>query len=73
MNSEPTLVTNVMTILMPYVVKGAEEFAKLVGEAAYHKAKRLFETLKARFAGDPVASDSQSIEFTIKLTLSGGN
>jgi len=47
-----------MTILMPYVVKGAEEFAKLVGEAAYHKAKRLFETLKARFAGDPVASDS---------------
>jgi hypothetical protein len=58
MNSETALVTNVMTILMPYVVKGAEEFAKLVGEAAYNKARHLFEVLKARFAEDPTASDS---------------
>jgi vacuolar-type H+-ATPase subunit I/STV1 len=53
-----TLVTSVMAVLMPYVAKGAEEFARVAGEAAYNKAKSLLDTLKARLSGDKEATDS---------------
>jgi len=52
-----TLVGSVMGVLMPYVVKGAEEFARLAGEAAYNKARHLLDTLKAKLAGDKEAID----------------
>jgi len=53
-----TLVTSVMGVLMPYVTKGAEEFARHAGEAAYKKAKDLLDTLKARLAGDEEATEN---------------
>ena len=52
------LVSGVMSVLMPYVVKGAQEFARVAGEAAYTKARQLLDTLKARLAGDKEASDN---------------
>ena len=52
-----SLSTFAIAILGPYVSKGVEEFTKAVGEVAYEKAKKLFGTLKTRWAGDPVASD----------------
>ncbi len=53
-----TLVTNVMTVLIPYVTKGAEEFARLLGEATYNKAKNLFDILRTHLSGDKEASYS---------------
>lgn len=52
------VVSSVIAVLMPYVSKGAEEFAHLVGQAAFEKVKGLYETLKARWAGDHEASDT---------------
>lgn len=52
------LVTNVMAVLMPYVTKGAEEFTRAAGQAAYEKAKSLLATLKARWAGDKEATEN---------------
>ena len=40
---------------MPYVTKGAEEFPQAAGEIAFNKARALFDTLKARLAGDKEA------------------
>jgi hypothetical protein len=53
-----TLAANVMTVLMPYVAMGAQEFAKSAGKEAYEKAKSLLGTLKARWAGDEEATDA---------------
>jgi hypothetical protein len=46
-----------MSILAPYATKGVEELTKAVGDVAYDKAKHLFATLKARWAGDAPAAD----------------
>lgn len=54
------LVSGIMTVLMPYVAKGAEEFARLAGAAAYSKAQNLFRTLKEKLAADEEAMDSLS-------------
>jgi hypothetical protein len=51
-----TLVSTVLSVLLPYVAKGGEEFAKEGGKAAFEKAKSLFQTLKANLAGDKEAS-----------------
>jgi len=53
-----TLAGSVIAILTPYVTKGAKELIETVGEVAYDHAKKLLNTLKARWSGDPVASDS---------------
>ena len=47
-----SIVTGVLTVLMPYVAKGAKEFISMAGEAGYEKAKGLFEKLKAKWSGD---------------------
>ena len=39
------LATKVMTVLLPFVSKGAEEFATKVGEATYEKAIALLSML----------------------------
>jgi hypothetical protein len=52
------LVASVMSVLMPYAAKGAEEFVRGVGRDAYEKAKGLFSTLRARWAGDKEATDA---------------
>jgi hypothetical protein len=52
------LATSVMTVLIPYAAKGAEEFAKSVGKDAYEKAKSLLSILKTRWAGDKEAMDT---------------
>jgi hypothetical protein len=52
-----SLVTNVITVLSPFVAKGAEEFAKAAGKGAYEKAKNLLTTLKKRWSGDKEATN----------------
>lgn len=50
------LAANVVAVLVPYVAVGAGEFAKSAGQGAYEKAKALFGTLRARWAGDEEAT-----------------
>jgi hypothetical protein len=50
------LVSTVLSVLVPYVAKGGEEFAKEAGKAAFEKAKSLFQSLKTKLAGDKEAS-----------------
>jgi hypothetical protein len=52
------LSTKVMAILLPFITKGAEEFATKVGDVAYEKAKALLSTLKQRWSGDKEATES---------------
>jgi flagellar basal body L-ring protein FlgH len=47
-----TLVTSAVTLLSPYVAKGAEEFAKELGKDAAQKAKELYTYLKNKFSAD---------------------
>ena len=53
-----TLATTVMGVLLPYVTRGAKEFATIAGDAAFEKAKALMETLKKRWSGDPEAAQT---------------
>jgi len=41
-----------MTVLTPFVKKGAGEFAGAAGQDAYEKAKTIFEWLKVRWNGE---------------------
>lgn len=52
------LSTKVMAVLLPFVTKGAEEFAAKVGDAAYEKAKNLLATLKQKWSEDKEATES---------------
>lgn len=52
------LTTKVMTILLPFVSQGAEEFASKVGDAAFEKAKSILTTLHAKWSGDKEALNS---------------
>ncbi|WP_375494712.1 hypothetical protein [uncultured Nostoc sp.] len=47
-----SLITAIMTVLTPFVKKGAEEFAGAAGQDAYEKAKTIFEWLKVRWNGE---------------------
>lgn len=51
-----TLAANAVAVLIPYVKKGAEEFASEVGNAAAEKVKILLNTLKTRLSGDKEAA-----------------
>lgn len=51
-----TLAANAVAVLIPYVKKGAEEFASEVGNAATEKVKILLNTLKTRLSGDKEAA-----------------
>jgi hypothetical protein len=53
-----TLAASVISILTPYVTKSATELVETVGQVAYDHAKKLFNSLKARWSSDPVAADS---------------
>jgi hypothetical protein len=53
-----TLVSTVVSVLLPYVAKGGEEFVKEAGKAAFEKVKSLFQTLKAKLTGDKEASEA---------------
>src|SRR2546423_3432876 len=46
-----------MAILLPFMSKGAEEFASRVGDAAYEKAKTLLLTLTQKWSGDKEATE----------------
>src|SRR2546421_8734024 len=52
------LATKVVAVLLPFVSKGAEEFATKVGDTAYEKAKNLLSTLKQRWSRDTEATES---------------
>lgn len=57
---DPTVIdltTKVMAILLPFVSKGAEEFASKVGDAAFEKAKSILSTLRTKWSGDEEALD----------------
>jgi hypothetical protein len=50
-----TLVSTVIAIVGPYLAKGAEEFAKSAGSAAFDSATALFERLSRWWSHEPVA------------------
>lgn len=52
-----SLASNTMTILMPYVTAGAEEFTRAAGQAAFNKAKDLLNFLKTKWDKDEEARD----------------
>ena len=47
-----------IAILLPYIKKGVEKFARVAGENAAEKAKSLLNTLKARWKGDKEATEN---------------
>jgi hypothetical protein len=49
---DPVTITAVVSLLSPYVTKGAEEFAKELGKEAAQKTKDLFGYLKRAFSPD---------------------
>jgi hypothetical protein len=49
------IVGTVISIVSPYLVKGAEEFAKSAGSAAFEGAKKLVNRLSQWWSGEPVA------------------
>jgi len=53
-----TIVTGVISLLMPFVTKSAQELVITIGEVGYEKMKGLLAGLKQRWIGDPVASDA---------------
>ena len=53
-----TLAANTVAVLVPYVKKGAEEFASEVGKVAAERVKGLLNTLKARLSGDKEATEN---------------
>jgi len=53
-----TLTASVLSVITPYVTKSADEFAKLVGETAFAKAKALFAFLKQKLSPDHEAADT---------------
>jgi hypothetical protein len=56
-----TLVTSAVTLLSPYVAKGAEEFAKELGKDAAQKARDLYTYLKNKFSADSEESQILSL------------
>ncbi|MDN3921721.1 hypothetical protein [Roseateles violae] len=51
-----SIAASVVAALGPYLAKAAGKFAESAGEAALEQGGKLFEKLKARFAGAPVES-----------------
>lgn len=52
------LTTKVMSVLLPFVSKGAEAFASKVGDAAYEKAQMLLTTIRQKWSEDKEATES---------------
>ncbi|MGZ3626950.1 MAG: hypothetical protein ACXVDN_04665 [Ktedonobacteraceae bacterium] len=50
------LASQVISVLVPFVSKAADEFASKVGDAAFDKASAILGAIKKKWAGDPVAS-----------------
>jgi hypothetical protein len=50
-----TLAASAMSIVVPYLAKGAEEFAKEAGKEAFQWAKKLADRLERWWRSDPVA------------------
>lgn len=50
------LAATVISIVSPYLVKGAEEFAKTAGKAAFDGAKSLVDRLSRWWTKDPIAN-----------------
>ena len=51
-----TLAATVISLITPYFVKGAEEFAKEAGSAAFETVNALGERLRKWWSDDPVAA-----------------
>jgi len=56
------LANSVVTILTPYVKQTAEAFIDTAGQAAYEKAKGLFDALKTRWVGKSAATNLQEFQ-----------
>ncbi len=56
-----TIITGVMSVIMPYVTRGAKDFINMAGDVAYNKAKLFMEKLKARLAGDEEATNNLNL------------
>jgi hypothetical protein len=53
-----SVAASALTVLTPYLVKGADEFARAAGDVALEKAKGLLGVLKARWAGNESAAST---------------
>lgn len=53
-----TLAATTISILTPYVAKGAEEFIKAAGKDVYEKAKKLFAYVKEKLSGNEQAAST---------------
>ena len=54
------LVATIIGIIGPYLAKGADEFAKSAGKAAFEGTKKLVDRLSRWWKGDPVADATVS-------------
>ncbi len=52
------LAGTVISLLHPYAQKGAEEFAKAAGKAAFEGVQKLVDALRQRFGGDKEAEET---------------
>jgi len=52
------IAANVMTSLLPFITKGADEFIGKFGEDAYEKTKKLLSTLRHKLAKDENATST---------------
>ena len=50
-----TLAATALSVLLPYFAKGAEEFAKEAGKAAFAKCGELIQAIRSKFSGDEEA------------------
>lgn len=53
-----SIAAGVVSVLLPYVVKGGEEFAKTLGKTAAEKVGGMLARLKSRWSGDGKAAEA---------------
>jgi hypothetical protein len=53
-----TLAATALAVVTPYIVKAGEEFAKKAGAALSEKVGAVYEAIKRKFTGDPLAEQT---------------
>jgi hypothetical protein len=56
-----TVAAGAVAILSPYLAEAGKGFAKKAGESLAEKATSLYDTIKAKFKGDPDAEQALSL------------
>jgi hypothetical protein len=53
-----TLITSVIGVLMPYLIKGGEAIAKSAVDESFQLASKLYKTIKKKFSDDSYAKET---------------